>query len=194
MFLVVALLVTTASAAAGGEVHFDELKGTYLSSRDGGCSLELHGDGTYLLTCPSRQSRRGEALVMAGGFMISTGTAALGAPALESPGEFYIPPPAPPARNGQWPPATQDPTSGPFVIEGSVTERSVWFEPLRWGPRLYLIPGGDNRAFCRAVQTGTEPRKQAAGEFFLRRGDHRKRAGTLPPQVCSIGPGEATGP
>ena len=49
------------------------------------------------------------------------------------------------------------------------------FIPVRWGGRLYLIPEGDGREFCNAVNQGTEPRDRVHGRYYLRRDDWEKK-------------------
>lgn len=46
--------------------------------------------------------------------------------------------------------------------------------PVRWGPRVYLIPDEDLDGFVNAVNYGFEPRYEERGLFWLRDGDHEK--------------------
>jgi hypothetical protein len=68
------------------------------------------------------------------------------------------------------------------------------FIPVRWGARLYLIPEGDGREFCNAVNQGTEPRAGIHGRFYLRRGDWEKKAEGRPDVPEAWKPLLLTGP
>jgi hypothetical protein len=48
--------------------------------------------------------------------------------------------------------------------------------PVVWGDRRYLIPADDVVGFCNAVNDGSEPRKNARGDYLLRQGDEGKTA------------------
>jgi len=46
--------------------------------------------------------------------------------------------------------------------------------PVTWGQRQYLIPVNNVVGFCDAVNSESEPRRDAYGSYFLRRGDEKK--------------------
>ena len=48
------------------------------------------------------------------------------------------------------------------------------FFPVRWGTRIYLIPTNNVVEFCSAVNQGGEPRRDAHGDYYLRRNDWAK--------------------
>lgn len=50
------------------------------------------------------------------------------------------------------------------------------FRPLRWGPRIYLVPPVEIRDFCDAIISDNEPRNEVAGRFYLL-GDEEAVAG-----------------
>ncbi len=54
------------------------------------------------------------------------------------------------------------------------------FIPVRWGERLYLVPKDDGKRFCDDVIQGWEPRSDAHGFYYLRRGDWGKKVKGLP--------------
>ena len=54
------------------------------------------------------------------------------------------------------------------------------FVAVRWGNRFYLIPDESGKAFCDEVNRGWEPRSNAHGRFYLRRGDWQKKVSGLP--------------
>jgi hypothetical protein len=54
------------------------------------------------------------------------------------------------------------------------------FQPIRWGPRLYLIPDEELLRFCNSINEGIEPRNWAWGMFYLRDGDEKKPVGSVP--------------
>jgi hypothetical protein len=66
--------------------------------------------------------------------------------------------------------------------EGDDDDERVWFTPIEWDERLYLVR--DAVAFCEAVARGAEPRRVAAGPDFLRLGDHLKPVGRNVPSAC----------
>lgn len=45
------------------------------------------------------------------------------------------------------------------------------FLPIKWGDRIYLIPGDDIVGFCNEVNSGEEPRTTIHGSYLLRVGD-----------------------
>jgi hypothetical protein len=47
--------------------------------------------------------------------------------------------------------------------------------PIAWGQRHYLIRFDGVPAFCNAVNSGSEPRGDMHGFYYLRQGDHEKR-------------------
>ena len=157
-------VILVATARAGDSLSFADLAGTYVSSLDGGCLLELRKDSTYMITCGKRPPRKGQTLFIDGGFSVGTGPI--------------------PEAIGMPPSAPGDPTRGPYVVRVAEEPISLWLEPLRWGDRLYLIRGGEQTAFCRSIRSGLEPRAETTGDEFLRRGDHRRAAGPKPPREC----------
>jgi hypothetical protein len=56
-----------------------------------------------------------------------------------------------------------------------------------WGDRRYLIPDGQLKEFCNAVNAGTEPRHHSRGDFLLRVGDETKPAVGMPALPCLLG-------
>jgi hypothetical protein len=52
--------------------------------------------------------------------------------------------------------------------------------PVPWGARRYLVPSGEIRSFCNAVNSGREPRGHVHGRFFFREGDDERPVAGLP--------------
>lgn len=111
MAVVIAVFVVAASDTMAGEpVRFAEIEGTYISSLDGGCLLELQKDGSFLLMCASRPLRRGQAVRFGKGFAIIGGN---------SETEVQLPPAPPPGGTAaDWPPSRRDPTKVPSSFGG----------------------------------------------------------------------------
>ena len=55
-------------------------------------------------------------------------------------------------------------------FRGTATE----FYPVRWGPRMYLIPTNEIVEFCSDVNQGSEPRQDNHGQYYIRRSDADK--------------------
>jgi hypothetical protein len=167
--------VVAAQLAAGDADYLRDLEGVYQSSRLGGCTLQLVRSGAFTLVCASNPEHRGEAIVLGRGLLIpgASGPDDLPAP----PGRIILPQPSLPGATPSWPPSVADPTSGPYLLDAeaylSPLGVALFLEPLRWGSRLYLISSGDRESFCDEIKVGTEPRRSAVGQQFLRRGDHR---------------------
>ena len=161
-----AALVVCPAGVASDSIRLADLAGTYVSSSDGGCLLELRKDGSYTLSCGSRPKLKGQTRLIEGGFGIG--------------------PSRLPTVIGMPPPAPDDPTRGPYIVRTSDDDESLsfWLEPLRWGDRLYLIRSADYESFCGSIRAGTEPRTTPTGEAFLRRGDHRKVTASQLPKEC----------
>ena len=173
--LVTLAVMSLASLAitASDAVSLPELAGTYVSSMDGGCSFELQSEGAFSLSCLSQPIRKGQVQMVGEGFRIEGG-GVFAEWGVRPRGVVVQGPPAPPG----------DPTRGPLVVSASEGTNALLLEPLRWGTRLYLIRNGDFDGFCRAIRAGVEPRKEAGGVAFLKRGDHTKRAGRKAPRQC----------
>jgi hypothetical protein len=171
----IVILVAIGQAAAGDRsVRYAELEGAYVSSVNGGCTLELKRDASYSLRCGARV-QMGHAIRFGEGIVVGGSDVA---------GDIELPPPSPPQGGPSWPPSFRDPTRGPYVVAGPERGTSFWLQPLRWGKRLYLIRDGDYQGFCQAVRSGAEPRKATLGDEFLRRGDHLKAVGQQLPKEC----------
>ena len=54
------------------------------------------------------------------------------------------------------------------------------FIPIKWGTRKYLIPADELVGFCNDINEGAEPRKWNTGQYFLRRGDAKKKVTGFP--------------
>jgi hypothetical protein len=74
-------------------------------------------------------------------------------------------------------------TGQQLVIHGSSSQSTrvirsadCRFTFVRWGKRVYLIPGDRMLSFCNAINLGLEPRADMHGQFFLRvtRGQGRR--------------------
>jgi hypothetical protein len=172
------LFPVSSGAVASDAVSFPELAGTYLSSMRGGCELELKKDGSFALACLAQHVRKGQVHVVGKGFRINGSADASVAVVRRLP-----PLPSSGAEDSADP--LVDPTSGPLVVSTSEDDRSLLLKPLRWGARLYLVQADAYEAFCREIKTGLEPRKEAGGTQFLRRGDHRKTADANAPMECA---------
>jgi hypothetical protein len=171
-----AALVVGPAAVARDALSFADLAGTYVSSSDGGCLLELRKDSSYTLSCGSRAMGKGKAVPIDADFGIEGIQGAFGiGPSRRSPTVIPIVPPAP-----------GDPTRGPYVVRDPDDDASPSFllRPLHWGDRLYLVHVGNSESFCESIRAGREPRTKPNGEAFLRRGDHRKVVGSKLPKDC----------
>jgi len=182
----VSLLEVSTNSLAADHLALGDLAGVYLSS---GCSLQLVGDGSFSIDCPSRPLHRGTVLVVEGTLVLLTsqGTASRNG---DQPAVIFWSQPQPQSGDSTWPPSLADPTRGPFVFDAdrhrdSSWRDTSWLKPLRWGSRLYLVDANDEGAFCRAISNGLEPRRLPMGMHFLRRGDHRRPVGRKPPAACS---------
>ena len=171
--ILLAVLSVGSVSRSSDDVSLAILEGTYLSSMQGGCSLELHSDASFALMCLSQPLRRGHIQVR-GDVLTIDGA---------GPIPFADIRPRRLEPKGAHAPLG-DPTSGPLVIAWPEVGRSLRLTPLRWGARLYLIRNADYRAFCKAIDNGDEPRHDPGGYQFLRRGDHMKPAGKRPPIQC----------
>jgi hypothetical protein len=163
-------------AVASDALRFADLAGTFVSSSDGGCLLELRKDSSYTLSCGSRAMGKGKAVPIEADFGIEGIEGAFGiGPSRRLPTVIPIVPPAP-----------GDPTRGPYVVRDPDDDASPSFllRPLHWGDRLYLVHAGNYESFCGSIRAGTEPRTEPNGEAFLRRGDHRKAVGSKLPKEC----------
>ena len=186
--LVAGRLTVSAESPMADQRPFTDLEGVYLSSSLRGCLLELGRDGSFAVACSSQPPQRGKAEVVGQGFLIPTSRAGDLIPE-DPPAVIVLRQPPQEPSGSTWPPSLTDPTKGPFVLghrqSGISWGETLWLRPLRWGSRLYLVPADDDESFCRAVRSGLEPRRSPLGEQFLRRGDHRKRAGRRPPAECA---------
>jgi hypothetical protein len=170
--------------AAESAPRFTELKGSFVSSVQGGCRLKLERDGRYSLSCGSRPIQTGQAIPFGDGFSVRFADRnEAGPPAAPLEG-LPVPWPSPgrPADVGER--SLQDPTVGPFVVEMPKPSGWFWLEPVRWGERLYLVQDGAYRVFCKAIRAGVEPRKTALGVIFLRVGDHTRPVARTTPTEC----------
>jgi hypothetical protein len=66
--------------------------------------------------------------------------------------------------------------------------KPVVFHAVRWGPRRYLLAESEADAFCRATESGEEPRTRPFGKWLLRVGDEGRVPAEgermLPDGVC----------
>jgi hypothetical protein len=177
-----AICCSVAVLASSSALRFVDVEGDYVSTMHGGCELSLRGDSTFVLTCQTLPACQGRAVPFDDSFGLVCG--------LRNEVSTVLQHQNPPASPG-WPPATRDPTQGPYVPSGPTQgpqdpqphpriREFFWLAPLHWGDRLYLIRDADYDAFCLSIRVGIEPRKLAAGEQFLRRGDHLKAAPNEP--------------
>ena len=61
------------ATAASDAVSLLGLRGTYVSSMDGGCSFELQSQGAFSLSCLSQPIRKGQVQMVGEGFRIEGG-------------------------------------------------------------------------------------------------------------------------
>jgi hypothetical protein len=186
--VVVVLSCGMSVIASADAMRFADIEGEYTSSIHGGCELLVRRNATFELKCQACPVCRGRAVDFGSSFGFLCGQPADGSVQEQNPQG--------PRRGPASPPAVRDPTRGPYVMHPSDgsrgrTQRTApggefyWLEPFRWGDRLYLIRDGDYETFCRSIRVGVEPRKTAAGEQFLRRGDHVKRVHPKEPAECT---------
>jgi hypothetical protein len=170
----VSTLLLPLAWASGATVPFPELEGTYLSSMLGGCTLTLRSRGPAVIRCGSDPPLSAPAVPHGTGFGVLV-------PATRT-ARQAIPYPQPRSRAPAWPPSLEDPT-GPLVVSRPTSTVSLlWLQPVRWGPRLYLVREEYLAAFCGPGRGGREPRGFPYGDEFLRSGDDRKLVprGALP--------------
>jgi hypothetical protein len=175
---------TTSDGVPAAAVNFAELEGTYLSSILGGCELVLGKDAAFDLRCRAKRACRGRAMPVLDGFALICDASTVLAD-----GDVPVPVQTKPPRDREPPP--KDPTRGPYIVYPPVPEdERFWPEgfllrPVNWKPRLYLVELTEMEAFCAAARSKVEPRSEPTGEYFLRRGDHRKAPATEFPMECS---------
>ena len=159
----------------------DDLEGTYSSSMLGGCNLVIRGSDAQL-ACKGRPLATGFTVRLATGLavLVPTSPPRVGASAV-------LPmPPRPRIHVPLWPPSLEDPTV-PLVSSDPATPDSlVWFYPVQWGPRLYLVREERLKLFCGSPRQLKEPRTVPSGEEFLRIGDHKKSVPRESAPQCTL--------
>ena len=183
--VVAAICLGTASLALSADEHLlgKGLQGTYSSSMLGDCNLVIRGDDARLV-CNGRPLGAGFAVRFATEIAVLVRISPERLPA--STWLRSLPIPSPRRRSsGQaspWPPSLEDPTAPLVSSAPDSPDSPLWLHPVKWGPRLYLVPAERLPAFCASPKQLKEPRAIPSGELFLRLGDHRKavRKDSLP--------------